>query len=357
MALYEMEVALAQVPGPDEPNIRPWMVDRLFRNLLVDVTGNTHRAEICIDKMWSPDSATGRLGLVEFRAFEMPPDARMSLAQQLLVRALVAWFWREPLDGPLVRWGTSLHDRFMLPHFVEADFAEILRDLEGAGYAFDTDVVRRRSCEFRFPALWHDRARRSDARTPAGAGAVARARRGRDRARGRRATSIRLGRARPGEALGRDARAAHLVTLQRAPCSHDHRDRYDRRELRRRRALQGLAAESRSMQPFVKVHAPLTFDIIDRWSRRSIGGCVYHVSHPGGRSYDTFPVNAFEAEARRRAPLLDPRPYERHPDHPIRGAPGRVPDDARPAQAGLGVIRLTALRCRRTTPEERTGAS
>ena len=349
-SLYELEIAFAELDrqlamSPPHPHsghapplragagwgegpprlgsgefILPWLVDRIFRNLLVDVTGNTHRAEFCIDKLYAPETSGGRLGLVELRAFEMPPHARMSLTQQLLLRSLIARCWKHPYQRSLVRWGTELHDRFMLPHFVQDDFQDVIEDLRDLGYPLRADWFAPHF-EFRFPLY----------------GQVT-----------HRGVLVEVRQAlEPWHVLGEQGQAGATVryvdsSLERLQLKV--RGLIDSRHFiacnGRALPLHPTGTEGEyvagirfrawqppeCLHPTLGAHAPLIFDIVDGWNGRSIGGCTFHVLHPGGRHFETLPVNAYEAESRRLArfsnightpgPMNVPPP-ERHPEFPF----------------------------------------
>ena len=316
-SLYELEIAFNQIPDHDCP---PWLVDRVFRHLLTDVTGNTHRAEFCIDKLYPPESDEGRRGLVEFRAFEMPPHAQMSLAQQLLMRALIARFWETPYSHKLARWGTELHDRFLLPHYVAQDFDDLLQELRDAGYPIDKDWFAPHF-EFRFPLLgsvtqrgvqlelrqaiepWHVLGEEPG---PGGTARYVDSSVERLEIKVRGLTDVR-----------------HVITCngQRIPLTPTGTNGEFVSGVRYR-AWQPPSC----LHPTIPVHTPLVFDIYDTWNSRSVGGCQYHVMHQGGLAYETLPVNAVEAETRRHSRFFpmghSPRvwtlpPLDVHPEFPL----------------------------------------
>jgi uncharacterized protein (DUF2126 family) len=314
-ALYELEVAFRNLPSGDCP---PWVVDGLFRNLLVDVTGNSHRAEFCVDKLFPPEGLGLQLGLLELRAFEMAPNVRMNLLQMLLVRALVCMFWKTPFDGGLIRWGNALHDRFMLPHFVSRDLTDVLGQLRRFGFDFEEDWFARH-IEFRFPKVGSITAEGIELELRHGLepwNVLAE-----ETFSGRTVRSVDSSLERMQvKLLGVVAEARYAVSCngRSVPLQPTGENgvavagiRYRARKL------------SATLHPTVPVHAPLVFDLIDRLKERSIGQCTYHVGPPDGRIYSGRPLNASEAEERRRerfqvsAPALTPMPAPEDETNPI----------------------------------------
>ncbi len=289
--LYELEIAFQQMPAGEIQ--QPWLVDRLLRHLLTDVTGNTHRSEFCIDKLYSPDSSRGRLGILELRAFEMPPHWQMSLVQNLLLRALISRFWQQPYRGRLVRWGTRLHDQFLLPHFVQQDMEQVVTELQGSGYPFEWEWLKP-FFEFRFPVYGSTviEGMELEIRSAIEPWHVL----GEEMVSGGTARLVDSSVERLQFKIRGFVAERYLVTcngrclpLQNTGCQGEY--------------IAGVRYRAwylpSALHPTIDAHAPLVFDIYDRWNERSIGGVTYHVSHPGGRNYERFPVNSYEAEARR----------------------------------------------------------
>jgi uncharacterized protein (DUF2126 family) len=297
--LYELEIAFQQIPDLKEDEVPYWLVDRIFRHLLTDITGNTHRSEFCIDKLYSPDSSSGRLGILEFRGFDMPPHYRMSMVQFLLIRALLAWFWKKPYNHRLVRWGTELHDRFLLPHYCHKDLAEVVDALRSNGYNFDLSWFDP-FFSFRFPFIgelqvddihieikmaiepWHVLGEEMSSTGTA------------------RFVDSSIERVQVKISGLTDSRYHLLCNGLRVPLKNTGTQGEYVAGVRYR-AWQPPSA----LHPTIGIDTPLVFDLFDTWTQKSVAACQYHVSHPGGRSYDSFPINSYEAESRRISRFFD----------------------------------------------------
>ncbi len=291
--LHELEIAFQQIDELENP--MPWQVDRIMRNLLIDMTGNTHRAEFCIDKLYSADSASGRRGLLEFRAFEMPPHNRLNIVQMLLIRTLVAHFWKTPYRGKPLRWGTDLHDRFMLPHYIWADFVEVCEVLNRAGYEIDSKWYEP-FFEFRFPRYGtiHSKGVELELRGALEPWHVL----GEEMSATGTARYVDSSIERLQVKVTGYIEGKHTITCNghRVPMRPtDKRGEY----------VAGIRFKAwqppSGLHPMIPLQSPVVIDIIDTLNQRAIGGCTYHVEHPGGNNPETFPINANEAEARRVA--------------------------------------------------------
>lgn len=337
-SLPELEIALqrafAHDPAQGSP---PWLSDLLFRHLLVDVSGNTHRAELCIDKLFDHRTAHGRQGLVELRAFEMPPHPRMVVAQMGLVRALVAALAQAPYDKPLVRWGQELHDRFLLPLWLGRDLGDVLAFLAARGLPLPAQAYQA-FLDLRCPLVGRLQA-------------------------GEVTLEVRNA-LEPWHVLGEEPGASGTSryvdsSLERVEVRADGLvpERHAllvnglQLPLKPTGAAHQLAAGVRfrawapphSLQPHLGIHHPLRFDVVDTWAERSLGACAYHVWHPEGRAFAEAPLTRFEASARRaqrftqEGPLpwpVRPRPTSALPEAPWTLDLRRLPVDRPPPRPG-----------------------
>ncbi len=301
-ALYELEIACVGAENFGRPPNLP-LFDLLFRDLLMDRSGNTHRAEISVDKLWNPYAPNGRLGLVEFRAFETHPAAAVQSTTALFIRAILARLAAAPFKAPFVRWAGELHDRFFLPAFVWEDLAVICADLQEHGIAFDPEWLRT-PWEFRFPKIGEFSVALEDVETKTkktftvqfrqaleawpllgespNAGTVA------------RTVDSSLDRL---EARISDAKLLEtgLLLVNGLPCEF-------------RATADGAAAcgiryrafyLTPSLQPHIPVHAPLLLEWVDRESLTVIAAARWHVWNPTHSPYPAVPANDAEAAARR----------------------------------------------------------